>query len=256
MTNQVSRMRVRLRSAAKRLLPRAAVSILQRIRASRRVRAFRGSTVEETFDRIYREGHWDRGDGGVSGSGSYGTWCERYVELVSSFIGEQEIRSITDIGCGDFHVGGKLCGLVGDYVALDVSREIIERNKRRFSTLANVRFVQSNACEESIPSADLVTVRQVLQHLTNAQIEQVLSNIEGSGARFAIIAEHGVVGPRATTPNHDMPNQSADIRAMFGSAVDPTAPPFSRPMVRLATIPADDPTQAAELAVYLWRLRS
>jgi len=172
------------------------------------------------------------------------------VDLVKEFIRKNQVDSVTDIGCGDFNVGRQICPLVDRYNALDVSREIIKHNTERFKDLTQVTFRQANACADPLPPADLAVIRQVLQHLTNAQVESILENVGRTGFRFVLIAEHQPTDDKLAKPNQDLPSQSNGIRAQFNSGIYPDQPPFSRPMQRIAQFEGD----GGHLAIYLWDL--
>jgi len=49
---------------------------------------------------------------GPSGEGSYGIWADHYVTVVSALIEQHAIRSILDLGTGDFNIGSRLRPLV------------------------------------------------------------------------------------------------------------------------------------------------
>jgi hypothetical protein len=179
------------------------------------------------FNEIYQQGLWSHDGKQLSGAGSYGVWGKQYVELVTKIITKGEFKRIVDIGCGDFAVGSQLVGFVDKYIAVDVSDHIISINKSKFSNLSNVEFRFLDASEEIITGGELVLLRQVLQHLTNCQIERVLKNIELGGATFAIIAEDV---PIYCIPNIDLPAHSGFTRGYFlppsGVFIDKS--PFNR----------------------------
>jgi len=219
---------------AKAALPAFVLIALQRAREKWRSLGTATLPMSDAFDHIYKHGLWANRPGQLSGAGSYGVWAQEYLDFVRKFIRENSIETIVDVGCGDFNIGSKICGEVRHYTAMDISGYIIERNRDRFAGVANVDFVQADACQVPIPKADLVTIRQILQHLPNAQIEQVLRNVEFSGARFAIIAEHVPSARILKKPNVDISSHSQDIRTRFGSGVFIEHPPFSRANARVA----------------------
>jgi SAM-dependent methyltransferase len=215
-------------------------SLLKGIRhrlARRRMRELSNLSIEEAFDHIYEQRIWANGSDELSGGGSYGRMADEYVAFLTAFIGKHRIQSILDIGCGDFNVGSRIAPRVARYHAVDVSARIVEMNKSRFSALTNVEFRQANACTEPLTNADLVTVRQVFQHLTNAQIAMILQNIERTGPKFALITEHLSERTPGFRPNLDLPSHSSLTRVAIGSGVVLNAPPFSRQAPLVASIP-------------------
>jgi SAM-dependent methyltransferase len=210
--------------------PSLAARLVSRARTSaRRLRERRLGQlpVEEAFDRMYRDRVWAGDSDMLSGHGSYGRMAETYAFFVTDFVRRNGITSITDIGCGDFNVGRMIAPGVARYAALDISPTIIARNVAR-NDLPHVTFAVANACTNAIPHADLVTVRQVFQHLTNAQIAAALANIEAARPRFILVTEHWPGAADMQAPNRDLPSHSSGVRVALGSGVVLSEPPFSR----------------------------
>jgi 2-polyprenyl-3-methyl-5-hydroxy-6-metoxy-1,4-benzoquinol methylase len=231
-------------------------SLLNNIRhrlARRRMQALSNLSIEEAFDHIYERRIWANGSDELSGGGSYGRTADEYVAFLTEFIGKHSLQSILDIGCGDFNIGSRIAPRVARYHAVDISARIIDFNKSRFSSLKNVEFRQVNACTEPLARAELVTVRQVFQHLTNAQITLILQNIERTTPKFVLITEHLSERSPGFRPNLDLPSHSALTRVAIGSGVVLNAPPFSRQARRVASIPLTTAGGAAgeALAIFL-----
>ena len=205
----------------------------------------------ELFDKIYRDRVWGSTDQ-LSGGGSYGQWAAGYHLCVSEFIRREKVHSLLDIGCGDFSVGLAIAPLLRKYEAVDVSSLIINRNRELYGGLANVEFRVLDACTERLPRVDVVTIRQVFQHLTNAEIEMILSNVERSGARAAIIAEE--VPRRKCRPNIDLPHSSnftrCDAKGKSGVFID--KPPFARKATKVLTVPG---ISGRDTVLVVWVLR-
>jgi hypothetical protein len=86
-----------------------------------------------------------------------------------------------------------------------------------------VQFEQIDLCAARPCEADVFLIRQVLQHLSNAQISQVLDNVVGR-CTWLVVTEH--VPNTTFTPNADKPIGS-DVRVLDGSGVVLTEAPFS-----------------------------
>ncbi len=191
---------------------------------------FARKTAAETFSQIYAEKFWGgEHDDFNSGSGSTEAFAQQYGELISKFIAEHGVRSVVDIGCGDFRVASKIISDEIDYVGIDVVQALIERNQREFGA-EKVRFCFMDASETEPPDADLCLIRQVLQHLSNAEISNVLQNCRKY--RYVIITEHYPAPDRMRTPNIDIPH-GPGMRVYHDSAVVLDKPPFDVPNVLL-----------------------
>lgn len=193
-----------------------------RFHAWRERRQFRDLDVQQTFERIYAEGWWGGEDDFDSGDGSVDPMSDRYVETVRDFIAERGVGSVADLGCGDFRVGRRLLSEGLDYVGVDVVTSLIERNRKLFAG-ENVRFEVLDLIADELPAAELGLIRQVLQHLSNSQIEALLENT--SRYRYLIVTEHLPVGDDVV-PNRDKPH-GPDIRMPERSGVFLDQPPYS-----------------------------
>lgn len=176
------------------------------------------------FEDTYRNGRWGGdADNPNSGPGSDGPAAERFAGVVQKLISTNDIRSVVDVGCGDFRVGAQLVSDALDYTGVDVVKSLVDRNTRLFGA-RNVRFVCADAVEDPLPDADLCIVRQVLQHLSNAKIASVLTNLRRY--RFIIIAEVQPDPRRLGEANADKPT-GPDTRLAFDSGVYLERPPFA-----------------------------
>jgi SAM-dependent methyltransferase len=191
-------------------------------------RLFENKSPKEVFTTIYEEKLWgkDTSCAFYSGSGSHDqTTVALYVAAIQSFISRLPYKpNALDLGCGDFNVGIKIRKLCNQYVACDVVASLIERNRLVFSEL-DVDFRCMDMCDEDLPSADIVFVRQVFQHLTNQQILSVVSKLKNY--KFLIITE-GLPARKGFIANQDKPIGDG-IRYLrnAGSGIVLTQPPFS-----------------------------
>jgi len=212
-------------------------------------------SLPDAFDEVYKRGMWKQG-ASPSGLGSEGLLAEQYIALVENYAARYNLRTVVDGGCGDFSVGSRLAPSFERYIALDVSPRIIELNRQRYAELVkkNVTFDTADMTATTFPTADLVVIRQVLQHLTNAQIEKILQNLEASNWRRALITE-SVHDPRNNpSPNLDLPSHSVRTRTSIGSGVFLDKPPFNRAAKRLAILyPSEVETPGGLLVLELSR---
>lgn len=188
---------------------------------------FRGLTTQDVFDKVYAEGVWGRNEAGesISGSGSHDAQIVTpYVQAVSSLIRQLECTAIVDLGCGDFNVGRHFVDQCRSYVACDISTVILARNRQRHRH-ANLSFRHLNLAEDELPPGDIAIVRQVLQHLSNAEIKAFVDRLDRTRPyRFLLVTEH-VPGSPDFVPNLDKPSGPA-TRVGLGSGVVLDRPPF------------------------------
>jgi SAM-dependent methyltransferase len=195
-------------------------------------------SIQDAFDEVYKKAMWKQGDS-TSGLGSEGELAERYLLFVLNYAKANNIHSIVDAGCGDFSVGSRLAPHFEKYVGLDVAPTIIEINKKRYVDLVaqgKVEFGVADLTASTFPPTDLILIRQVLQHLTNTQIEQILRNLEASKWRRALITEEVYEPESNSNPNVDLPSHTVRTRVALNSGVFIDREPFNRKANRVAII--------------------
>jgi hypothetical protein len=134
-----------------------------------------------------------------------------------------------DLGCGDFRVAAKFVSGAFHYTGCDVVFSLVKHlNETRKNETTEFRCV--NVVEDELPDGDLCLIRQVLQHLSNAEIRQVLENARKY--KFLIITEHYPNPQTEYTPNLDIPH-GPSVRVQFDSAVVLDKPPFDLKNVKL-----------------------
>jgi hypothetical protein len=209
----------------------------------------------DAFGTIYGEGMWGSSINGneryCSGIGSRdAAIVEPYVAEVRSWLGLFPAPpAVVDLGCGDFHVGSLVRGACGRYVACDCVPALIEHNRSRWAHL-DVDFRVHDATSAPTPEADVVFIRQVLQHLSNELVEKVLRGIEGR-YQWAVVTEHVPAGD--FPPNVDKP-LGPDVRLSVGSGVVVTEPPFGlRPLD--SQVICDIDFEGSRITTVAYRLR-
>jgi len=225
-----------------RMLPRVVIDAYR----SWRIGGFHGRTVERVFSDIYSRNLWGGPPGDFySGTGSDSAVAEPYVDAVSRFITSNGIRSIVDLGCGDFRVGRQLVIRTGvSYHGVDVVPELVARNVEVFGG-EGVTFSNRDITTDALPQAEVCLIRQVLQHLSNEQVSRVLRRCEGY--RYLIVTEHfpGAV----QSINLDIPH-GPHTRVDYGSGLFLDQPPFRRSIIQvLCDVPIADGSRIKTMVV-------
>jgi SAM-dependent methyltransferase len=172
---------------------------------------------EQVFDFIYRSAEWgqDPQTGlGTSGHGSTLAASNDYRNLLTKFLIERKIASVVDVGCGDWQIGREIDWSGIAYLGVDVSSVVLSRVKMFESD--NIRFVEGDARTMALPDADLLLLKDVLQHWSNTDIQRFVPRI--SRFRFALITND--YAPFAE-------GQNKDINGGECRSLDLAAPPFS-----------------------------
>jgi hypothetical protein len=225
----------------KKIIPDSVLALRRRyLQGKVKNEMFRCVSAKDTFTKIYDEGHWGRsnehGDKYYSGAGSHSDEIvDVYVSAVNDFLMSLDKKpDVVDLGCGDFAVGSRIRPSCGKYIAADVVEGLINQNKERY-TKDDVEFRIVDIINDDLPEGDAVFLRQVLQHLSNSDIEKIVAKLSAK-YRFMILTEHLPMSDRFV-PNLDKP-RGPDIRIEIGeegSGVILTELPFNL-MVKQNTV--------------------
>lgn len=183
-----------LKSNVKKLLPSPVLATWKRIRYAREQALARGRPLDEVFSEIYEKNVWATPDAGVrysSGPGSAPEVTRGYEDFVVGYIERHpEIERLVDVGCGDFQVANRILGRLSRpiaYVGCDIAPNVVAYNQEHRAR-PGVSFVHLDVTRDQLPPGDLVTVREVFQHLSNDAILAALANLRRS-FKHAIVTE-------------------------------------------------------------------
>ena len=164
----------------------------------------------KVFSKIYKEGLWNEG----SGDGSKIENVEEYVDILQKYIDKPEIKTVIDLGCGDWQFSKFLDLSSVSYLGVDVVESVIESISTSYSA-SNIKFISRDITTYEIPKADLIICKDVLQHLCNKDVVTILVKIITS-SKFSLITND--FNPE-NTENKDIDN--GDYRCL-----DLTLSPF------------------------------
>ncbi|HUI92049.1 MAG TPA: class I SAM-dependent methyltransferase [Chitinivibrionales bacterium] len=185
-------------------------------------------SAKQVFARIYDNREWGGGPDPYSGTGSDDAVTGPYCVFVGSFIAKNRIAGIVDLGCGDFRVGARIARAGGSWIAVDIVEKVIEANRKKYAYLRNVSFECRNIIDDDLPPGQLCLVRQVLQHLSNAEIASIVQRLRVY--EYTLVTEHFPADTVRLRPNRDKPH-GFDTRVHERSAVVLDKPPFCVPGV-------------------------
>ena len=135
----------------------------------------------EVFSKIYKEDLWHGG----SGAGSKLENVKEYVEILQKYIDKSEVKTVLDLGCGDWQFSKFLDLSSVSYLGVDVVESIIESNSTSYSA-SNIKFISRDITTYEVPKADLIICKDVLQHLCNKDVVTILVKIITS-SKFSLI---------------------------------------------------------------------
>jgi SAM-dependent methyltransferase len=158
-----------------------------------------------------------------SGKGSHDSEIiTPYLESVSSFLKSHDNNLVVcDLGCGDFNIGKHLIKFTKNYIAIDIVDDLIERNKIKFIK-NHLEFKCLDIAKDELPTSDCILLRQVLQHLSNVEIESIVKKLKNY--KYIVLTEHLPSGE--FTANKDIITGQG-IRIKLNSGVNLLESPFN-----------------------------
>ena len=151
------------------------------------------SNCKEVFSDIYARKIWGDGSGGGSGE-----QAEPYCKFVSKYITTHKPTRVLDIGSGDGLVARRIHWGAATYIGVDAAQGF-------------------DALTDELPDADLVLCKEVMQHLSNAQVQLLLDRTAHYPRRLFTNTMHLSLGV------------NTDIETGDTRAVDLALPPFNQP---------------------------
>ena len=136
--------------------------------------SLKSGTRAEVFRTIYTENVWGSGSGG----GSSIEETREYREFLQDFLRRNHVKSVLDVGCGDWQFSRLIDWSGINYVGVDIVPSLVQLNIQRYGA-KNIRFLKLDAVEDELPIADLVIIKDVLQHLSTPAALQLLAKLNG-----------------------------------------------------------------------------
>jgi Methyltransferase domain len=244
-----------IKRAVKNALPSFILRHIKRYRARKRLKTEYGKlSTKQVFTKIYTEGAWGKPGSLFSGTGSHvEALVKPYLEAAQRAL--RQIAAIeackpdaVDLGCGDFSVGSLLRPLCGAYIGCDIVESVIVASRKRYP---DVDFRVLDITTDDLPAGDVVFVRQVLQHLSNTHITDVLPKL--ARYKYLILTEH--LPGKGFTPNREK-MAGPHIRLEQNSGVVLTEPPFNlKPTADTCLCEVVRESDASILRTNLYKLR-
>ena len=137
-------------------------------------------TIHRAFEAIYKNDAWGLG----SGPGSRPSNTIEYRAFVEHFIEANGVRSVTDLGCGDWQFSALMDWSCVIYTGFDVVESLIMTNRARHAR-PNIAFKLFQTIED-LPGGDLLLSKEFLQHLPSQTIADYINTIR-MRYRFALL---------------------------------------------------------------------
>jgi hypothetical protein len=129
------------------------------------------------FKTIYHENLW-KNDETISGDGSTLKCSYPYLSFLKEFVKTNNIKTILDLGCGDFNLMKHVDFKDVEYLGVDLVNELIEKNNINYGSI-NIKFINNKIHDyEFKDNYDLILCKDVLQHWSTQSVITFLSVIK------------------------------------------------------------------------------
>lgn len=125
--------------------------------------------MQKVFETIYAQNVWGHG----SGEGSLAIHVRPYVKFLEKFLARRCVASVVDFGCGDWQFSRAVRWHGVRYRGYDVVPDVIAANRQRYET-RNISFHEIDLDFDALPPAELLIVKDVLQHWSDQTILRFL----------------------------------------------------------------------------------
>ena len=132
--------------------------------------------MEKIFTEIYDKNKWGEG----SGTGSkMSRNNQKYIDILNEILNKYNIKTICDIGCGDWQFSKFIKYDTKDinYLGIDCVKSVIDNNLEEYKK-DNINFEYKTISDDYIPKGyDLIIIKDVIQHWEDKDILKYISKI-------------------------------------------------------------------------------
>ena len=177
----------------------------------------RTPSMKDVFEYVYWKEFWGKG----SGEGSTIANTRPYVDFLHRFLKRMDIKSVVDLGCGDWQFSETIAWGDIRYRGYDVAVKLVAANQQRHGR-PNISFHTIEDDFSVLPEADLLIVKDVMQHWPHKAIHRFRPMLE----RYRHVLITNCVAPRGKTDN-------VDILLGEFRPLDLRRPPFAWPLTEV-----------------------
>ena len=191
---------------------------------------------QQAFDTIYEQNRWGSIES-RSGRGSTLAYTGPLRSSLTRYLTQLKVEVLLDAPCGDYNWMRHVRLPTGArYIGGDIVAPLIDDLQRTHGD-AHHSFHQMDIVEGPLPTADLWICRDVLFHLSNADILRVLENFAASSIPYML------------TSNYAFVKRNEDIKSGGFRFINLRQPPFELPrsLSKAADFVAPEPPRYLEL---------
>jgi hypothetical protein len=123
------------------------------------------------FTKIYSNNEWGKGSG--YGSSRFAT--RKYQQYLISFMSNNGIRSVVELGCDDFQIMNRVLGENLMFTGYDVVAEVVRHNTIKYGTQSLKFKVVTDY--SSVENAQLLICKDVMQHSSVSENKEIINQV-------------------------------------------------------------------------------
>jgi len=175
-------------------------------------------STQATFEDIFKDNTWGSAES-HSGTGSTVKSTAKYRECIGSWINKYNVSVLLDIPCGDGNWQKLIPGIDKvSYYGYDISPSAVQLAKDKNSDMANMHYGVLDLASSNPPlTADMIIVKEVIQHLPLEMGLKMLQHAKSAGIKWLVVTH--CLPPRCV-------NKPIDAGSWF-CGPNALAPPFN-----------------------------
>lgn len=162
---------------------------LKLIRNYSHKKILKSPNLSDRFISIYEKNFWQSTES-KSGEGSEIDYTRNIRDWLVKKIPELDIKTFVDAPCGDFNWMKEVLPKVDiSYIGLDIVPSLIKSNEDAYAS-TKISFGIADICKDSLPSCDMLMVRDCLFHLSFNDINRFFKNISELNYKYLLTTSH------------------------------------------------------------------
>jgi len=137
---------------------------------------------QKVFLKLHQDNSWRTHESESGFGSSVSIVIPYYIPMLQDFIFRKHVKTISDLGCGDFNFGDNIYSACPgiSYIGYDCCPFLVEQNKEKYPGY-EFEHLDFYASPKHIRPADLFILKDVLQHWSNREISGFLTYLVGLG---------------------------------------------------------------------------
>lgn len=201
-------------------------------------------TNKKLFTDKYKTNYWGSLES-VSGYGSEFIATTKIRKALPKIFSKLNITTLLDIPCGDFnwmrHVD---MSYLKKYIGADIVTKLIEVNQSKYSSKKHF-FVELDVINDTLPTVDMIFIRDCMVHITNKEIAKTISNIKKTKSKYLMATSYSSV------------TKNQDTHLGKWRPINLQIPPFSlpKPLLTIDTDYADRGKYYSGNSMSIWDIK-